>query len=77
MLKRITVNRHIIAANKKSKKKTPPLSIQISSEPVQRASIISIMNDGKEVAKVIYNPDKPLKCGATVWIETKLDIKKK
>ena len=25
---------------------------------------------GEEVAKVIYSPDKPLSCGAKVWIET-------
>jgi hypothetical protein len=30
--------------------------------------------DGNEVAKVVYRPDKPLSCGAHVWIETQLDV---
>jgi hypothetical protein len=33
--------------------------------------------DGKEAARIIYSPDKPLSCGAKVWIEThnKVQIK--
>ena len=31
--------------------------------------------DGEIVASVIYSPDKPLKCGAKVWIETTLQVK--
>jgi len=33
--------------------------------------------DGKEAAKVVYSPEKPLSCGAKVWIETtnKVDIR--
>jgi hypothetical protein len=27
-------------------------------------------HDGKEAARIIYSPDKPLSCGAKVWIET-------
>lgn len=30
--------------------------------------------DGNVVAKIIYSPDKPLSCGATVWIETNLEV---
>ena len=26
--------------------------------------------DGNEIARVVYSPDKPLECGAKVWIET-------
>jgi len=26
-------------------------------------------------AKVIYSPDKPLSCGAKVWIETESEVK--
>ena len=25
-------------------------------------------------SRVVYSPDKPLSCGATVWIETDADI---
>jgi hypothetical protein len=36
------------------------------------ATILS--NDGTEVATIIYSPDKPLPCGAKVWIETELEV---
>ena len=31
--------------------------------------------DNKIAAKIIYNPDKPLSCGAKVWIETQNKVK--
>ena len=31
--------------------------------------------DGKEAARIVYSPDKPLSCGAKVWIETTNEIK--
>lgn len=34
------------------------------------ASHADIIVDGKIVASVVYRPDKPLSCGARVWIET-------
>ena len=34
----------------------------------------SIMFNGVEVARVIYRPDKPLGCGARVWIETNCEV---
>ena len=30
--------------------------------------------DGDEVATIVYSPDKPLSCGARVWIETRNEI---
>ena len=30
----------------------------------------NVMNNGEVVCKVVYSPDKPLACGAVVWIET-------
>jgi len=30
--------------------------------------------DGEVVASVVYSPDKPLSCGAKVWIETELEV---
>lgn len=31
------------------------------------------MHRGEVVARVVYSPDKPLSCGARVWIETDTD----
>ena len=61
----IHVNQHIIKANRKSGERTPPLTMKSYNKNV-KATEISI--DGK--ARVIYSPDKPLPCGAVVWIET-------
>jgi hypothetical protein len=33
-------------------------------------SLLIVDNDGNVIAKVVYSPDKPLSCGARVWIET-------
>ena len=61
----IHVNQHIIKANRKSGERTPPLTMKSYNKNV-KATEIAI--DGK--AKVVYSPDKPLPCGAVVWIET-------
>jgi len=31
--------------------------------------------DGREAARVVYSPDKPLSCGAKVWVETQNKVK--
>ena len=61
----IHVNQHIIKANRKTGERTPPLTMKSYNKNV-KATEISI--DGK--ATVVYSPDKPLPCGAVVWIET-------
>ena len=61
----IHVNQHIIKANRKSGERTPPLTMKSYNKNI-KATEISI--DGK--ATVVYSPDKPLPCGAVVWIET-------
>ena len=61
----IHVNQHIIKANRKSGERTPPLTMKRYTKNI-KATEIAI--DGK--ARVVYSPDKPLSCGAVVWIET-------
>jgi len=61
----IHVNQHIIKRNRKSGERTPPLTMKSYTKNI-KATEIAI--DGK--ATVIYSPDKPLPCGAVVWIET-------
>lgn len=46
-----------------------------TNEPVVRAQTGGKVFYGHEVviegpSKVVYSPDKPLKCGAKVWVET-------
>ncbi len=70
MLKRIHVNQHNIRYNKKHGTNKPVITVKTSKS-----------NDyGHEVnikgeSRVIYSPDKPLSCGAKVWIETKAEVK--
>lgn len=33
-------------------------------------SLLIVDNDGNVIAKVVYSPDKPLSCGARMYIET-------
>mgnify|MGYP003139936666 CR=1 FL=1 len=70
MKKRIHVNQHKIRSNKKHNLNEPVITVKTSKS-----------NDyGHEVeilgpSKVIYSPEKPLSCGARVWIETEADVK--
>lgn len=66
----INVNRHVIASNKKNGNDAPPLSAKTYCTNIYGKEVIIYGQDGKEAARVVYRPDKPLSCGATVWIET-------
>jgi hypothetical protein len=65
MKKRIHINQHVIRANKKNNVNNPVITIKTSKSNTY-ASEVEIL--GK--SKIIYSPDKPLSCGAKVWIET-------
>ena len=71
----IHVNQHNIKRNAKNGTKDPVLTCKTykSNEYCNQVDILD--KNGKIVAKVIYSPDKPLKCGARVWIETTNEIK--
>lgn len=73
--KRIKVNRHNIDYNRRHDDNRPPLSVDKSGEPVEKGhEIIAFLPGGQEAFRVVYQPDKPLGCGATVWIETNLEL---
>ena len=65
MIKRIHINMHNIRYNKKNNAKKPVITVKTSKENIygHRVKILG----GSDV---IYSPDKPLSCGARVWIET-------
>lgn len=69
MKKRIHVNQHIIKANRKTGAKDPPLTIKTYKENMKGHTVYI-----QGPARVIYSPDKPLDCGATVWIETDSNV---
>jgi len=67
---RIHVNQHKIRSNKKYNLNEPVITVKTSKSNTY----------GHEVevlgpSKIIYSPDKPLSCGARVWIETEGEVK--
>jgi hypothetical protein len=61
---RIHVNQHVIRRNQKTGEREPPLSI-IRGKTRERAHAVEISGP----SRVVYRPDRPLSCGARVWIE--------
>ena len=60
----IHVNRHHIAANRKGDSK-PVLSVKTYKSNTYGNSVKT-----SGPVELVYRPDKPLPCGAAVWIET-------
>jgi len=67
--KRIHVNQHIIRKNHKTGEREPVLTVKTYKD---NTYCHEVLVDGP--CKVIYSPDKPLSCGARVWIETEHEI---
>ena len=70
----IHVNQHIIKSNRKKGEVEPVLTCKTYKTNTYAHEAIIRDADGNEVARVVYRPDKPLSCGAHVWIETQLDV---
>ena len=72
----IHVNQHIIRSNRKTGEREPALTCKRKSGgPVTRAHQVAIVDeDGREVARVVYSPDRPLSCGAVAYIQTELRV---
>lgn len=75
MKTRIHVNQHRIKSNKNNKENLPVITCKTYKNNVYTNEAIIYGQDGKEAARVIYSPKKPLRCGAKVWIETENKIK--
>jgi len=69
MKKKIHINQHVIRANKKYNKTDPVITVKTSKSNTY-ASEVEILG----TSKLVYRPDKPLSCGAKVWIETDAKI---
>lgn len=66
----IHVNQHKIKSNGKTGEREPVLTCKTYKSNTYAHEAIIYGQDGLEAARVIYSPDKPLSCGAKVWIET-------
>lgn len=74
MKKRIHINQHKIKANKKHCTKDPVITVKTYKDNTYAHMVVILDDRGKEVATVMYSPDKPLSCGASVWIETDNEV---
>jgi len=70
----IHVNQHIIKSNSKSEDKKPVITCKTYKSNDYAKEVELLDANRNVIAKVIYSPDKPLSCGAKVWIETLNDI---
>ena len=71
---RIHVNQHIIRSNRNDGTREPVITVK-TSNPTRYAHVAIIRDaNGNEVARVVYRPDKPLSCGAHVWVETQCTV---
>jgi len=70
----IHVNQHIIKANRKNHATDAVLTVKTYKSNTYAHEAIIRDDNGVEVARVIYRPDRPLSCGAHVWIETQLEV---
>ena len=69
MLKRIHVNQHNIKANQKDGGRRPCITIK-----TYKSNIYAHDVEIHGPSKLIYRPDKPLSCGARIWIETEAEL---
>jgi len=66
---RIHVNQHVIKANAKNGENNPIFTIKQGGKNTY-AYNVKVVGE----MELVYSPDKPLSCGAKVWIETRGDI---
>jgi len=66
----IHVNQHVIKNNRKTGAIDPVLTCKTYKSNTYAHEVII---DGP--SRIVYSPDKPLSCGAHVWIETESKVK--
>jgi hypothetical protein len=65
----IHVNQHVIKANAKIGGNEPVLTVKTYKSNTY-AHEVRILGE----SKIVYSKDKPLSCGAKVWIETEAEV---
>lgn len=69
MKTKIHVNQHVIKRNAKTGEGEPVLTVKQGRKNTY-AHEVEILGP----SKVVYSPEKPLSCGARVWIETESEV---
>jgi len=71
----VHVNQHNIRRNATKGTTDPVLTVKTYKDNTYANTAIIVDKDGNEVARIVYQPEKPLSCGARVWIETQLEVR--
>lgn len=75
MKTRIHVNQHHIRANAKDGGRRPCITVK-DYKRNRKTNCAEVINAaGDVVCRFIYSPDKPLSCGARLWVETDLEVR--
>ncbi len=69
MKKIIHINQHVIRSNRKTGAREPVITVKTYKS---NSYAKEVLINGP--CRIVYSPDKPLPCGATVWIETNEDV---
>lgn len=70
----IHINQHKIRSNSKNGSREPVITCKTYRSNSYGHEVLIFDSEGRVSAKVVYSPDKPLSCGARVWIETDNDV---
>ena len=65
----IHVNQHVIKKNAREGTNDPVLTVKTYKTNTYAHEVLV-----KGASKVVYSADKPLSCGARVWIETEAEV---
>jgi len=69
MKKIVHINQHVIRSNAKSGERKPVITVK-TYKSNDYANGVTINGP----CKIVYSPEKPLSCGAKVWIETESEV---
>jgi len=65
----IHVNQHVIKSNRKDGVLEPVLTVKTYKSNTYAHEVVV-----HGPSKVVYSPNKPLSCGAHVWMETEAEV---
>lgn len=70
MKKRIHINQHNIRHNAKHPDEQRPVVTVKTYKENKKCNRVRILGP----SELVYSPDKPLSCGAKVWVETESEV---
>lgn len=65
----VHVNQHVIKSNRKDGVLEPVLTVKTYKSNTYAHEVVI-----HGPSKVVYSPEKPLSCGAHVWVETEAEV---